>query len=270
MRRVYLLRDAKSSWKDRSLADRDRPLAGRGRRAARAIADHLGAEGIRPELVLCSPARRGRETLERVRGALGDEVEVVFEEGLYGASGAGRGCWRAFARSPRRSARSWSSGTIRASSSSRWRWPPRGPSSRGCERSTRPPRSPRLSSRRTAGTGWGAATASWSPTCNHATWARASRSARRATWVRRLAPPRGTRAADRDRRGAVPGTRDRAGHHAIGPSLPRAELVRSNGAGKAASAKELLEIINDPLVTGSALWDHAGGEATCTASGQKR
>jgi phosphohistidine phosphatase SixA len=34
MRRVYLLRHAKWSWKDRSLADRDRPLAGRGRRAA--------------------------------------------------------------------------------------------------------------------------------------------------------------------------------------------------------------------------------------------
>ena len=89
MKRVYLLRHAKSSWKDRSLADRDRPLAGRGRRAASAIADHLRAERVRPELVLCSPARRARETLERVEGALGDEVEVVFEEGLYGASEAG-------------------------------------------------------------------------------------------------------------------------------------------------------------------------------------
>ena len=86
MRRVYLLRHAKSSWKDSSLADRDRPLAGRGRRAAAAIADHLKAEGIRPDLVLCSPARRTRETLERVETALGDRVEVRFEEALYGAS----------------------------------------------------------------------------------------------------------------------------------------------------------------------------------------
>jgi phosphohistidine phosphatase len=86
MRRVYLLRHAKSSWKDSSLADRDRPLAGRGRRAAAAIADHLEAEGIRPDLVLCSPARRTRETLERVETALGDRVEVRFEEALYGAS----------------------------------------------------------------------------------------------------------------------------------------------------------------------------------------
>jgi phosphohistidine phosphatase len=69
-----LLRHAKSSWKDRSLADRDRPLAGRGKRAAKAVAGHLEAEGIRPDLVLCSPARRTRETLERVKAAFGDNV----------------------------------------------------------------------------------------------------------------------------------------------------------------------------------------------------
>jgi phosphohistidine phosphatase len=89
MKRVYLLRHAKSSWKDRSLADRERPLAGRGRRAAQAMAAHLEAEGVRPELVLCSRARRARETLERVRVAFGDEVEVLFEEALYGATEAG-------------------------------------------------------------------------------------------------------------------------------------------------------------------------------------
>jgi phosphohistidine phosphatase len=88
MRRVYLLRHAKSSWRDRSLADRDRPLAGRGRRAAKAVARHLEAEGIRPDLVLCSPARRTRETLERVERGFGDQVEARLEEALYGASEA--------------------------------------------------------------------------------------------------------------------------------------------------------------------------------------
>jgi phosphohistidine phosphatase len=86
MKRVYLLRHAKSSWKDDSVADRDRPLAGRGRRAAKAMAGHLDAEGIRPDLVLCSPARRTRETLQRVEGAFGDRVEARFDEALYGAS----------------------------------------------------------------------------------------------------------------------------------------------------------------------------------------
>ena len=86
MKRVYLLRHAKSSWKDDSVADRDRPLAGRGRRAAKAMAGHLEAEEIRPDLVLCSPARRTRETLQLLEGAFGDRVEARVDEALYGAS----------------------------------------------------------------------------------------------------------------------------------------------------------------------------------------
>ena len=70
MKRLYLLRHAKSSWKDPGLPDHDRPLAGRGRRAAAAIGRHLRAQGIEPELVLCSTARRARETLERIEPAL--------------------------------------------------------------------------------------------------------------------------------------------------------------------------------------------------------
>ena len=84
-RRLYLLRHAKSSWKDADLADHDRPLAGRGRRAADAIADHMRDEAIAPELVLCSTARRARETCERVGPALGT-APVRYEAGLYGAS----------------------------------------------------------------------------------------------------------------------------------------------------------------------------------------
>jgi phosphohistidine phosphatase len=86
MKRLYLLRHAKSSWKDNSLADRDRPLAGRGKRAAKALARHIEAEGIRPDLVMCSPARRARETLERAERAFGDGVEITLDEELYGAS----------------------------------------------------------------------------------------------------------------------------------------------------------------------------------------
>jgi phosphohistidine phosphatase len=88
MRRVFLLRHAKSSWKDRSLADNDRPLAGRGKRAAKAMAGHIEREGIRPDLVLCSPARRSRETLERVEAGFGDRVETRVEEAVYGGGEA--------------------------------------------------------------------------------------------------------------------------------------------------------------------------------------
>jgi phosphohistidine phosphatase len=84
MKRIYVLRHATSSWKD-ALPDHDRPLAGRGRRAAKAIARHVRKEGIDPDLVLCSPARRARETLERIEPALGGR-DVRVEDDLYGAS----------------------------------------------------------------------------------------------------------------------------------------------------------------------------------------
>jgi phosphohistidine phosphatase len=85
MKQLYLLRHAKSSWKDTSLPDHDRPLAGRGRRAAKAIARHLREQRIEPELVLCSTARRARETLERLEPALGTP-SVQVEGDLYAAS----------------------------------------------------------------------------------------------------------------------------------------------------------------------------------------
>jgi phosphohistidine phosphatase len=83
MKRLYLLRHAKSSWKDTSLPDHDRPLNGRGRRAAKAIARHMREHGIEPELVLCSTARRARETLERIEQ---DTGAVHVEPDLYAAS----------------------------------------------------------------------------------------------------------------------------------------------------------------------------------------
>jgi phosphohistidine phosphatase len=83
MRSIYLLRHAKSSWKS-GVPDHDRPLARRGRRAAKAIRRHLQEEGIEPELVLCSTARRAVETLERIEPALGSS-DVRIERDLYGA-----------------------------------------------------------------------------------------------------------------------------------------------------------------------------------------
>jgi phosphohistidine phosphatase len=85
MRRLFVLRHAKSSWDDPGLPDHDRPLARRGRKASKLIAEHLRLEGVSPELVLCSSAARTRETLERMMPAL-PGAEVSIERGLYGAS----------------------------------------------------------------------------------------------------------------------------------------------------------------------------------------
>jgi phosphohistidine phosphatase len=85
-RTLYLLRHAKSSWEDPTLADHGRPLASRGRRASRIVARHLRGQAIAPSLVLCSSSTRTRETLELIRSGFDKEVEAQIEEGLYAAT----------------------------------------------------------------------------------------------------------------------------------------------------------------------------------------
>ncbi|MGZ4274048.1 MAG: SixA phosphatase family protein [Solirubrobacteraceae bacterium] len=83
-KQLLLLRHAKSSWDDPSLADHDRPLAPRGHRAAKRIGAHLQGEQIPVDLVLCSSARRARDTLDLVA----PPGEIRIERELYGATAA--------------------------------------------------------------------------------------------------------------------------------------------------------------------------------------
>jgi phosphohistidine phosphatase len=86
---LYLLRHAKSSWEDPTLTDHERPLTPRGRRASKAIAEHLRRQRSTPRLVLCSSSARTRETLKRISFGLRGHVEVRIEERLYTATASG-------------------------------------------------------------------------------------------------------------------------------------------------------------------------------------
>lgn len=83
-RRLMLLRHAKSSWPD--VPDQDRPLAKRGRRDAPAIGRWLRDHGYQPDVVLCSGARRARQTWELMAPELGGFPSVTFEPRAYDAS----------------------------------------------------------------------------------------------------------------------------------------------------------------------------------------
>ena len=86
LKRICLLRHAKSSWDDVTLDDFQRPLNARGRKAAKRMARFLAERAIRPNVVLCSAALR-RATYDILEPAL-QGVPVSFEDGLYEA---GRG-----------------------------------------------------------------------------------------------------------------------------------------------------------------------------------
>src|ERR1700754_2302322 len=81
MRTLVLLRHAKAEHPEVG-SDFDRRLTTRGKADAAAAGVWLAAEGIRPELVLCSAAARTRETWDAVADAL-PAPEVRFELSLY-------------------------------------------------------------------------------------------------------------------------------------------------------------------------------------------
>lgn len=86
MKKLLLLRHAKSSWEDTSLPDFERPLNERGRRAAPLIGKFMRQRKIQPDLILCSPARRTRETIALVLEAAGIETETRYDERIYEAT----------------------------------------------------------------------------------------------------------------------------------------------------------------------------------------
>ena len=85
---LSLLRHAKSSWRNPTLADRDRPLATRGETDAPLMGRAMAERGIGPDLVLCSSARRTRDTLALVLPELKIEPKIVYEDALYHATPA--------------------------------------------------------------------------------------------------------------------------------------------------------------------------------------
>jgi len=96
MKTLYLLRHGKSTWDSPTLGDYERPLSPRGTRAAIAAGRHLAAARLRPNLILCSSAKRTRDTADLVLAEMtpvtaGTEkgaepacvIPIETERGLY-------------------------------------------------------------------------------------------------------------------------------------------------------------------------------------------
>jgi phosphohistidine phosphatase len=84
--RLFILRHGKSDWST-GQPDFGRPLAERGRTAARKVGSWMKEQGMMPDKVICSPARRARETAESVCRTLGiAERGINFDERIYGGS----------------------------------------------------------------------------------------------------------------------------------------------------------------------------------------
>ncbi|MHC4341973.1 MAG: SixA phosphatase family protein [Planctomycetota bacterium] len=85
-RELLVLRHAKSAWNTDARTDFERPLSGRGRRDAPRMGRWMRLEGLVPDHVVCSPARRAKQTaLSALEVMELDPGSVLFEDRIYDA-----------------------------------------------------------------------------------------------------------------------------------------------------------------------------------------
>lgn len=86
MKRLILLRHAKSDWSDTELHDFERPLNKRGEKNAPEMGKRLRKGGVKPERIISSPARRARDTARLLTRKLTIlESGVMFKDDIYEA-----------------------------------------------------------------------------------------------------------------------------------------------------------------------------------------
>ncbi len=87
MKKLYLVRHAKSSWKDASLDDLERPLNNRGKRDAPFMGELLKEKVVNPDIVFSSPAKRASKTAQIIAEQIGySKKDIIYDERIYEAS----------------------------------------------------------------------------------------------------------------------------------------------------------------------------------------
>ena len=86
MKKLYIIRHAKSSWKDMNLDDFDRPLNKRGKLNAPLMGEVLRSRGIKPDIILSSPALRAKTTAKTIAQILDYSHKILFIKEIYEAS----------------------------------------------------------------------------------------------------------------------------------------------------------------------------------------
>lgn len=87
MKKIYLIRHAKSSWKDETLDDFERPLNGRGKRDVAFMGKRLKIFDVMPDLIYTSPAKRALKTAKELAKELEcDKKRIISADTLYEGS----------------------------------------------------------------------------------------------------------------------------------------------------------------------------------------
>ena len=83
MKTLFLMRHAKSSWKDADVEDHERPLNKRGKRDAPRMGAWMVDNGFTPDLILCSTAKRAMKTADAVAASFDLNLTRTDTDALY-------------------------------------------------------------------------------------------------------------------------------------------------------------------------------------------
>ena len=82
-KKLFIIRHAKSSWKDSSLDDFERPLNRRGKLNAPFMGIKLKEKNVLPDIIISSPALRAKSTAEIIAKKVKYTKEVLFKRDIY-------------------------------------------------------------------------------------------------------------------------------------------------------------------------------------------
>jgi len=87
MKKLYIIRHAKSSWKDTTLSDFDRPLNKRGKHNSKFMGELLAQKNIKPDIILASSAKRAYSTAKNIAKVIGySKQKIHFSTKMYESS----------------------------------------------------------------------------------------------------------------------------------------------------------------------------------------
>ncbi|MBL0686647.1 MAG: histidine phosphatase family protein [Sulfurospirillum sp.] len=87
MKKIYLMRHAKSSWSEEGISDFDRPLNKRGERDLSFMANRLKTFNVKPNLIVSSPAKRAQKTTKTVAATISYNIDnIIYNKSLYNSS----------------------------------------------------------------------------------------------------------------------------------------------------------------------------------------
>jgi len=87
LKKLYLIRHAKSSWSEEGMSDFERPLNKRGKKDLPFMANRLKEFCIKPDLILSSPAKRAQKSAKIIAETINYSVDnITYDESLYDSS----------------------------------------------------------------------------------------------------------------------------------------------------------------------------------------